>query len=297
MSRTATILAIVVIAAIGLAGCNGADQKAENKSAPPPPSAAEDGKRASQLVRNQSSAEKPSKVTLLRVPNGGIQPQAVVDAKGTLHLIYFKGEAGAGDLFYVHRKAGKERFSDPIRVNSQSGSAIAVGTIRGGHIALGKAGRVHVAWNGSGKGKQAEGMLYARLNDSGAAFEEQRDLMQGTEILDGGGSVAADASGNVYVVWHALKKGSERGEGHRQVWVARSADEGKSFTKGTPAWTEATGACGCCGLRAFADSRGSAYVLYRSANGGDNRDVYLLAGKQKDASFRGALVHKWKVPG
>ena len=40
-----------------------------------------------------------AKVTLLRTPNGGIQPQAVVDAKGALHLIYFKGEAGGGDLF------------------------------------------------------------------------------------------------------------------------------------------------------------------------------------------------------
>ena len=35
-------------------------------------------------------------VRLLRVPNGGIQPQAAVDGKGTIHLIYFKGEPGAG---------------------------------------------------------------------------------------------------------------------------------------------------------------------------------------------------------
>ncbi len=293
MFRTSTSLTLAVVGAVCLAGCNGAEQERENKAdSRPAPAVAKDAKPAP----DRSAAKQPTKVTLLRVPNRGIQPQAVADAKGTLHLIYFKGEAGAGDLFYVNRQVGKGRFSHPIRVNSRPGSATAVGTIRGGQIALGKSGRVHVAWNGSGKGKQAEGMLYARLNDAGTAFEEQRDLMQGTEILDGGGSVAADASGNVYVVWHALKKGSERGEGRRQVWVTRSANEGKSFAKGTPAWTEATGACGCCGLRAFADSQGSAYVLYRSANGGDNRDVYLLAGKQQDTSFRGALVHKWKVP-
>src|SRR5262245_26434728 len=112
MSRTRTSLALALLAAIGLAGCNSADQKTENTSAPRPTAATEEGNRASQPARDQPAAEQPSKVTLLRVPNGGIQPQAVADAKGALHLIYFKGEAGAGDLFYVHRKAGTERFSD-----------------------------------------------------------------------------------------------------------------------------------------------------------------------------------------
>jgi hypothetical protein len=32
----------------------------------------------------------------------------------------------------VRRDAGKERFSDPIRVNSQPASAIAFGSMRGG---------------------------------------------------------------------------------------------------------------------------------------------------------------------
>jgi hypothetical protein len=238
-------------------------------------------------------------VMVLDTPNGGIQPQAVVDAKGTLHLIYFKGEEGAGDLFYVRQEAGKERFSAPLRVNSQSGSAIAIGSIRGGQIALGKGGRVHVAWNGSNKVKVAGGspMLYARLNDAGTAFEEQRNLMQSTSILDGGGTVAADDAGNVYVAWHALKTGGERGEDHRQVWVARSADEGKTFSPEAPAWAEPTGACGCCSLKAFADSKGAVYLLYRSANAGVNRDIYLLTSTDKGKSFQGALLHKWKVPG
>jgi hypothetical protein len=240
-----------------------------------------------------------AQVTVLETPNGGIQPQAVVDANGTLHLIYFKGEAGAGDLFYMRREAGKERFSDPIQVNSQLGSAIAVGTIRGGQIALGKAGRIHVAWNGSRevKGTSGSPMLYARLNDSGTAFEQQLNLMQGTSILDGGGTVAADESGNVYVAWHALKRESARGEENRQVWVARSSDAGKTFSKEAPAWAEATGACACCSLHAFADHKGSVYILYRSANAGVNRDIYLLSSNDKGTSFQGALLHKWKVPG
>src|SRR4051794_26435023 len=90
-------------------------------------------------------------VVLVKTPNRGIQPQAVTDAKGNVHLLYFSGDPKNGNLMYVRRDAGKKDFSAPLQVNSQDGSAIAIGTIRGGHLALGKNGRVHVAWNGSSK--------------------------------------------------------------------------------------------------------------------------------------------------
>src|SRR5437660_12174353 len=90
-----------------------------------------------------TAAEPVAKVTTLRVPHGGIQPQVAVDDKGTIHLIYFRGDPGHGDLFYVRSTDGA-RFSEPIPVNSASESAIAVGNIRGAHLALGKNGRVHV---------------------------------------------------------------------------------------------------------------------------------------------------------
>jgi len=236
------------------------------------------------------------RVTLEKTPHGGIQPQAAVDAEGTLHLIYFKGEAAAGDLFYVRRKRGEARFSDPIRINSLAGSAVATGTVRGGRMALGKSGRVHVVWNGSARTKGARGapMLYTRSNDAGTAFEKQRDLMRQTTGLDGGGTVAADDAGNVYVAWHARKIGSRRGEKNRRVWIARSTDEGKTFAAETPAWSQPTGACGCCSMGGLADRNGSIYLLYRSAKSG-NRDIYLLSASRAGAVFRGALVHKWKV--
>src|SRR5262249_25301722 len=91
------------------------------------------------------------KVNLVRTPNNGLQPQAVVDERGTLHLIYLAGDPSASDVFYVRRDAGKMEFSAPRRVNSQPGSAIATGTIRGAQVSIGKNGRVHVAWNGSNK--------------------------------------------------------------------------------------------------------------------------------------------------
>ncbi|HEY1860165.1 MAG TPA: sialidase family protein [Gemmataceae bacterium] len=289
MSQSVRIPNLAVLLALAFVGCNKVDQGDSKPWASPPTAQTEQRKPASQTVLKEPTAE-PIKVTLLRVPNDGIQPQAVADADGTLHLVYFKGEkANAGDLFYVRREAGKERFSEPIRINSKPNSACAMGSVRGGQITLGKGGRPHVVWNGVGTD-------YARLDDAGTAFEEQRNLMRQTDVPDGGGTVAADDAGNVYVVWHGQAKGV-RGEDKRQVWVARSTDDGKTFSMEEPAWAEPTGVCPCCSTRAFADHKGIVYLLYRSATVQVNRGTYLLFSEDLGKTFRKALVHDWKVPG
>lgn len=246
-----------------------------------------------------SSPEQP-RVSLVRTPNGGIQPQAVVDAEDRVHLIYFKGDPAAGDLFYVRREPGETQFSAPLRVNNHPDSVVAMGTIRGGQIAVGKEGRVHVVWNGS---KQAEPrgtrtkhdtpMLYARLNDAKTAFEPQRNLIHHAYGLDGGGSVAADSAGNVYVAWHANPAAD--GEANRRVYLATSRDEGKSFAPEVAISAPATGACGCCGLKAYADSAGRVMVLYRSAKEQFYRDMYLLVSNDQGRSFQSRLVDRWQV--
>jgi hypothetical protein len=290
MSFNAKIPAMVVVAAFCLAARNQADLNQANGAASSPVAKANGRKPAAQPVSDVPAAALPIKVTRLRVPNGGIQPQALVDAKGTLHLVYFKGDdATAGDLFYVHRDADQAHFSSPIRINRPPSHACAAGSVRGGQIALGRGGRVHVVWNGVG-------IDYARLNDFGTRFEGQRNLMQITNNADGGGTVAADDAGNVYALWHGHRKG-EGGEDNRRPWVVRSTDDGKTFSVEAPAWAEPTGACACCSTRAFADHNGYVHFLYRSATAQVNRDIYLLASNDKCASFRGALVHKWKVPG
>jgi hypothetical protein len=241
-----------------------------------------------------------SRVVIRKTPNEGVQPQASVDAKGTLHLIYFKGDPAAGDLYYVRGEPNLKHLSEPIRVNSQPGSAIAIGSIRGGQLALGKDGRVHVAWNGSGRAlpkNAAKGtpMLYARLNDNGTAFEPQRNLMQSTDVLDGGGAIAADAAGNVYVAWHALKIASPRGEINRQVWLVHSADNGKTFGKEAVANPNPTGCCGCCGMRAFVDRQGAIHLMYRAATEGVHRDMILLSSADGPGRFVSQVLHPWRI--
>lgn len=308
-------LALIVTALLTLApACNRTDSSRDRnastsggKSAQVTSTAPEDESRndlaPAESVNPQVGAEpsestSTAQVQLIRTPDGGLQPQAAIDGSGALHLVYFKGDPLRGDLFYVRREAEGADFSAPIRVNSQPGSAVAVGTIRGAQIAVGRAGRVHVAWNGSSKaeprGASNEApMLYSRLDDSGTAFEPQRNVCQFAYGLDGGGSVAADEAGNVYVTWHSMS--GARDESERRVWVAASHDDGASFERERPAYEEPTGACGCCGMRALADRQGTLYLLYRAATESVHRDMILLTQAESASRVSGTTVGPWEV--
>lgn len=244
-------------------------------------------------------------VQVLAVPGGGIQPQIAL-FENNLHLVYFSGDPKHGDIFYTRSENFGQTFDPGMRVNSQRGSALAIGSIRGAQISVGKQNRIHVAWNGSDAAeprgpinpeavKPGSPMLYARLNDQGAAFEPQRNLMQWTFGLDGGGSVASDRNGNVYVAWHGKAPGAAEGEAGRRVWIARSQNDGRTFARENPATAEPTGACGCCGMKMFADSRGNVYGLYRSARENVHRDIYLLRSANAGDRFSVGLLHPWNI--
>jgi hypothetical protein len=247
-----------------------------------------------------------SDIYLVRVPNNGIQPQAIMDRAGILHLLYYSGDVAHGNLFYVKSSDAGLTWSAPLRVNSVIGTAVAAGTIRGGQIAIGKNGRIHIAWNGSSEsepkgavnpelGQPGAPMLYSRMNDARTGFEPERNLMTRTFGLDGGGTIAADATGHVYVAWHGNAAGAPSGEAGRQVWIARSDDEGKTFAAEQPASKDSTGACGCCGMSMYAGSNGSVRVLYRSATENVHRDIYLLTSHDYANSFDTRKLQPWEI--
>ena len=233
----------------------------------------------------------PVNVTLRHLPEDAIQPQAVTDSKGVMHLIYFKGNARAGNLFYMRSSTGRTTTFGPIRINSAADSAGAIGTVRTAQLAVGKDDRVHVVWNGLGVKDSYQ--AYSRLNDAGTAFEPQRNLITWAKGLDGGGSVAADKKGDVYVTWHAMANAKD--EAGRAVFIAISNDNGKTFAREKQANPDPTGACACCGMRAFVDSNGSLYIVYRAAGESTNRDTMLLVSRDKGRTFQEKLVDKWSI--
>lgn len=245
-----------------------------------------------------TEAPRVPQVQLLRTPGGGIQPQTAVDSRGVLHMIYFTGDPSEGDIEYVRRALGAQGFSKPIRVNSQPGSALAVGTVRGPQMSVSPNGQVDVVWFGSSKAtpKGPDGstpLLFSRLSPAGAAFTPQRNLVQYAKGLDGGLSVAAGRKGEVYVVWHAT--GTTPGEAHRRVYLARSVDGGQTFAREAPVSPAPLGACGCCGMRAFVDRSGALFVLYRAAAQDIHRNMTLLISADSGRTFRAREVSNWQL--
>jgi len=241
---------------------------------------------------------RPVPVAVVRLPDAGIQPRLVNDGR-VAHIVYFKGDAAAGDLYYTSTIEGGGPFTPSIRINQQSRSAIATGSVRGANLALGRNGRVHVAWMGSDRAQpraagNATPMMYTRLDDAGTAFEPERNVLQHATGLDGGGTVAADSSGRVFVVWHAGGPTSQS-EADRRVWLATSRDDGKTFARERAISPVETGACGCCGIHALADRGGGVSVLYRAATAMVHRDTYLLSSTDRGETFAASKLDEWEI--
>ncbi len=242
-----------------------------------------------------SWCELQSKVEILRTPNDGIQPKVKVDQSGQVHLLYYKGSPQAGDFFYV-RKPNNREFSDPIRVNNIPGSAVSMGSIRGAQFTVDVNNSVHVVWNGSMKTRpdslSGPPMYYTRLRENKKEFEPQRAI-SGKWSVDGGGAIAADKLGNIYVFWHSASHGSE--EKDRNVFLSVSNNSGKRFGKERIISPAGIGVCGCCAMQADSDSEGQIYVVYRTATNNQKRDINLLVSKDSGKTFQDKILDRWEL--
>ncbi len=236
-------------------------------------------------------------VQVLAAPEQGIQPRALVDTKGVLHLVWYAGSAKGGNLFHATRLENKT-WSTPVRVNSIADSAVAAGTIRGAQVAIGRDGCLHVVWNGfdanAPKGTPLP-LYYTRSLDGGNTFEPQR-AVSGDWPLDGGGAVAADPQGKVHVLWHAGPHGE--GETARRIFIRTSEDDGRTFGAERAISPEGMGVCACCAMQALATRSGAVHVLYRSAtDGGRSRDIATLTSQDGGKTFSHAVVDPWRING
>jgi hypothetical protein len=223
----------------------------------------------------------PSGVFLHPCPGGGYLPDAVTASDGRVHLVFHRGDPAKSDLFHATFTAENGEFSDPVRINSLPGSAVAAGSVRGAQLALGKDDAIHIAWMGSMQSAPEHDharipMWFSRSLDGGRTFEPQRNLITTAYGLDGGGTLAADRSGNVHVLWHAT--GDEEGPGHRRVVLANSQDNGASFAPEQTLATGSSGVCPCCGIRAATPPEGDELlVLFRDAALPGERGIALLS--------------------
>lgn len=237
---------------------------------------------------------EPPAVVLVRAPEDELQPQVLVDADGVLHLLTRAVDSAAGELRYRRSEDGGEVWFPPLAVGTGATAGVPARCAR---MALGREGRLHVAWQGSPDAQPRapdalDPLLYTRLDDERKAFEPQRNVAAAHSAPDAGCAIAADGSGNVWIVWHA--PGAADGERERSLWLSRSRDDGANFEPERAIWGEPSGACAASAPAIASDGDGL-YVLYRTAGERNEHGTWLLVSMDGGETFEGRALDRWNV--
>jgi len=253
------------------------------------------------------------KVTTIRLPDGGTRPKAAIDSKGVVHIIY-ANTSNKNELYYIKQEAGEKEFSNPIKVLHD-----AAGMAASFNMSVGKDGRVHVLTRPTPKYSEMilgletyqkifketrffvlRYMLYSRLNHEGTAFEKEFNIVGKTMGFEGVGAIVGDQnSSKVFAFWNGrLEPGPESG---KDMYMAVSRDEGKTWSEPEKLNVDIEGACNCCSMQAIMDADDNMYIVYRnSAKTGAttwSKDTYLLASKDLGQTWSKQLVQKWEKCG
>jgi hypothetical protein len=239
-------------------------------------------------------------VTPLRAPLDGLQPRAAVDSNGAVHVVVFRGPIERGDLHYVRSKDGAKSFGAPLRITTDESRTRASSPASCAQLALGRGGRVHVAWNGLPDADAPAAMYYARLDEKSSAFEAPRNVIGEHPGIEGGGAIAADGEGRVWVAWHAPSK-PDGGEAERAVFAVQSGDDGKSFAAEQQISLDGTGVGACCNVLVFPHGSGTLGVVYRQARRGKfgdrvfhARDTLFYSKGPAGVGYR--ALDEWEAP-
>lgn len=237
-------------------------------------------------------------VRLQRVPESGLQPDAVIDSQGRVHLIYLAGDPKKSDIHYVQRSSPTAPWSEPVRVNSQTGSAVAIGTVRGPRLVLAGPDSVAVVWNGSSiaepKTESGAPLLWT-IRHGTTAFQPQQNLLGSLAHLDGGAAIASDGRGRIWIVAHAAHSKESTSEAARGVFVWETSDFGKTMSSARRIDTPARGACACCALTVGFREPNEVIVLYRAATDGSERGLIELVSTNGGAQFASHPLDIWTL--
>jgi hypothetical protein len=194
-------------------------------------------------------------VKILRAPRGAEVPEVALDDRGVLHMVYGiateRGNdyAGPGNSYYIQSRDKGRTFALPVQLNRPGDVWGGARMERGPKLALGKDRVIHVVALGSYQ--KGGGVWYTRSTDDGKTFEPSRNLLD-VQAGSDNATVAADAEGNVFVLWTDGRLGADpKSPTASPIFLVRSTDNGKSFSKSEAVRHNYPGrACGCCRLGA-----------------------------------------------
>ncbi len=234
---------------------------------------------------------KAATVNILKTPKDSLVPDAVVDAKGVLHLVYGLNH----NAYYIRSTNNGGTFTPPVKVNSAGTVETEMGE-RGPKLAVGGDGVIHVVWADDWAPGVKTFVRYSRSLDGGKTFEPLQTVSSMSGI--DGVTVTADCNGNVIAFWHVMVDPAPPVPQATWLFMARSTNNWAGF--GPSAKVNISNhegiACSMCMMRARAETNGTVYLAFRSAVQ-NIRDFFVLKGSADGSAFTALRVNQdnWNI--
>jgi hypothetical protein len=233
-----------------------------------------------------TEASAPATVQVVNAPAGCFVPDAIMDAKGVLHLVYALNR----NAYYIRSTDNGTTFTAPVQVNSEGSVEFKMGE-RGPKLAVGSDGVIHGVWVDCWSPGVKTFARYSSSHDGGKTFAPLKTVSSVNGV--DGVTLTADGSGNVLVFWHVAHPPQKEVPQATWLHLARSADNGATFApdERIEIGNHSGLACSMCMMRARCDVDGNVYLAFRSAEK-SIRDFYVLKAFKGESRFTAIRVNK-----
>lgn len=285
-------LAIASMILLVLSGCKPATHEAANRKVIP---------GLSQPLRVSSGDANAAEPAIAAAPDGSVYV-AWVD----------HGAKSQADVMIAHFTSDGQMQGAPVRVNSQPGIATAW---RGDPptVAIAPDQSVLVGWTARAESEsgQATDIYLSSSRDQGQTFDSPVKVNDDPKpAVHGMHSLTVARDGRIYVAWldernvspikdmnMDAKAAGHHMESNREVFVAASADGGRSFSRNQRV---ATNACPCCKTALATTSDGRVYLSWRQVLAGDFRHIAVASSSDHMQTFTKPVIvsdDQWVLSG
>lgn len=224
----------------------------------------------------------------------GRQPQLAVTAGGV-----FVAYARDGDVYFARSADRGETFGPPVEVASPRN--MPVGMRRGPRIAAADDAIVITAISaeqGAGKDGDVVGWRSSDRGATWAALDAPLNRVPGA-AREGLHAMAAGPTGQMFCAWLDLRSASADGSGGTEIWGARSADHGRTWSRDFLIYrSPEKSVCQCCHPSvAYGPDGTTVAVMFRNELSG-NRDMFVVHSDDGGETFGAARklgTGSWKL--
>src|SRR3989338_3852977 len=153
---------------------------------------------------------------------------AIIDDEGRIYIGWVKEEGKKNSIYIASSSDNGKTFSEKVRVNADAD--MPSGINHAPTMALGIKGELYVAWTVSRTDSEfSSDIKFSRSLDKGRSFEPAIVVNDDNlTVSHGFESMTVAPDGSIYIAW---LDGREKKEGVSSTFIARSADNGKTFEK------------------------------------------------------------------